>query len=165
MYILNHSPRHLSSELWFVSSSASAKFCWGLFCSMFSSLHPLHEVMLYSTSILSAEAIFLVDTFCTIYFPFKLRTFSFLSFLRACLHPLQKSPFSSFSVSYLYSWGMSSISSFYVFTLLPFGATNPKPTSNGCVFILSSNKKCVWNVFPCHENSVLTMLFPRGLLI
>lgn len=99
-----------------------------------SSPHPLVKVVLYPTSSLS-EATFWITTFCAIYFPFKLRTFIFLSFLLACLHPLQNCLLSSSSILYLYKWGMSSVSSFYVFTLLPFGATNPKPTGDGCLLM------------------------------
>lgn len=54
-----------------------------------SSPHPLVKAVLYSTSSLSAESTFLLPTFYTIYFPFKLRTFIFLSFCLACLHHLQ----------------------------------------------------------------------------
>jgi len=59
--------------------------------------------MLYSASSLSTEATFLLVTFCTVYFPFKLRKFIFLSFLLAYLHPLQNNLLSSSSILYLYN--------------------------------------------------------------
>lgn len=130
-----------------------------------SSPHPLAIVVLYSTSSLSTEAAFLLATFCIIYFPFKLRTFIFLSFLLACLHPLQNCLISSSSIPYLYNWGMSSVSSFYVFTISLFRCNKSKTEWKWLPLNICSTNKCVWNVFPCHENSVLTMLLPGGLLI
>lgn len=60
--------------------------------------HPLAKAVLYSTSSISTDiyvSIFLLHTFCTMYFPFTLRTFILLSFYLAYLHLLQHYLFSS----------------------------------------------------------------------
>lgn len=119
LHILNHIPRHWSSDFvlspvlptpfppkfWIVPNldefSSAVSLC---------SPHPLVKAVLYSTSSIS---IFLLHTFCIMYFPFKLRTFIFLSFYLAYLHLLQHYLLSS-SLLHLHNWAMF----LFVFTLL-----------------------------------------------